>query len=202
MRQGRAEDLGHHGLGHAQHADTRGDVETEHDPQLVELPGLQGLVDVHVVARHHPFLRMGLVGRGPAFRLPSGRGQTIGKRGDHHDNEINHSHGEERLGDTDGAGAYQVNALRSGYHHVRHFIDADDDDFPQLPADFRKAPARAGDQFEIGHRAQVFGRPVEILDEKLLQGRADHGAAAETHDRHARGHAAPVREPADQGADR
>ena len=32
MRQGRTEDLGHHGLGHAQHADTGGDVKTEDDP--------------------------------------------------------------------------------------------------------------------------------------------------------------------------
>ena len=202
MRQGCAEDLGHHGLGHAQHADTRGDVETEHDPQLVELPRLQGLIDVHVVAGHHPLLRVRLVRGSPALRLPARGGQPVGECRDHHDDEINHAHGEERLGDTDRAGAHQVNALRSRNHHLRHLVGADDDHFAQFSADFREAPACPGNQVELGYRPQVFRRPVEILDKILLQGRADHGAAAETHDRHARGHAAPVREPADQCADR
>lgn len=45
-------------------------------------------------------------------------------------------------------------------------------------------------------------RRLEIVHQPVSQGRANHGAAAEAHDRHAGGHAATIREPFDQGGDR
>ena len=46
------------------------------------------------------------------------------------------------------------------------------------------------------------GRGLEVVDQQIGQRRADHGAAAEAHDRHAGRHAAAVREPFDQRRDR
>ena len=44
-------------------------------------------------------------------------------------------------------------------------------------------------------------RPLEVVDEDVGQRGADHRAAAEAHDGHARGHATPIRKPLDQGRD-
>ena len=56
-RQRRAEDLGHHRLRDAEHADAGRDVEAEHDPELIELRRLQRFVDVHVVRADHALAR-------------------------------------------------------------------------------------------------------------------------------------------------
>ena len=75
------------------------------------------------------------------------------------------------------------------------------------PAGRRHAIAEGADHHEHeidhAHRDEGFpdadrARGLEIVHQQVGQRRADHGAAAEAHDRHAGRHAAPVREPFDQ----
>ena len=67
--------------------------------------------------------------------------------------------------------------------------------------------AQHGDEVDGAHGEEGLahahrGRGGEVLHQHVGQRRADQGAAAESHDRHAGGHAAPVGEPLDQGGDR
>ncbi len=72
------------------------------------------------------------------------------------------------------------------------------------PAGRRNPVAERADHHEHeidhAHRDEGFpdadrGRRLEIVHQQVRQRRADHRAAAKAHDRHAGGHAAPVREP-------
>ena len=81
----------------------------------------------------------------------------------------------------------------------------------RLPASGRHAIGERTDHHEdeIDHAHGGEGLPdadrvcgLEIVDQEVRQRRADHGAAAKAHDRHAGRHAAAVREPLDEGRDR
>ena len=89
-----AEDFLQHRRGHADDADAGGDVEAEHPPDQPELRRLVRVLQMHVMLRDH---RLGFARRRPAFRPPAGRRQPIAERADHHEEEIDRAHGEERL---------------------------------------------------------------------------------------------------------
>ena len=81
----------------------------------------------------------------------------------------------------------------------------------RLPAGGRDAVAEGAadheDEVDAGHHDEGLhhadvGRRREVLHQLGRERRADHRAAAEAHDRHAGGHAAPVGKPLDQRAHR
>ncbi len=199
QRQRGAEDFRHHGLGNADHADTRRHVEAEHDPQQIELRCLERLIDVNVVVGDH------LAGRSigswwcPAGRTPAFARNPVGEgRDDHHD-QIDDAEREEGPCSPGVTGTDHIDPLLKRNGRCCHLLGACDNHFHHLAVDFRKALAAFGDQGNRSFRAQVFRRLVEQTEQIFLDRRCDHRSTAKAHDGHAGGHAAPVREPPDQG---
>src|SRR5581483_12369047 len=164
--QAGAEDFRHHRLGHAEHADARGDIETKHDPQEVELRRLHGLVDGDRMCRNQgPRALRRRVARGH----PAGRRQAIGERRDEHDDEIQAPEHEKRLRYTHAARADQVEprlAWNDHFPYVRghnlHYLA-----FAAVHEGIAYATAR--DQGEVGGLAEVCRRFVEEVDEVGLE---------------------------------
>ena len=132
---------------HADDADARGHIQTEHAPDQPELRRLPGLAEVHIPGGDHGIAR--LIGGGrPALRFPAGRRNAVSQRTGQHEHEVDDRERKKGLPDTDAIGS------------------------------------------------------SEMIHQAVGQRCADHCAAAKAHDRHAGGHAAPVREPFDQRRDR
>jgi hypothetical protein len=155
-----------------------------------------------VAGADHALRAVGRIGRRPSWRRPARCWYPVREGCDHHHDEIDDSNREKRLRDADRARADQIHAFGPGHDHVGDVVRADDDDFPHLPGQLDVATPGCSDQIDRVDGAEVVGCTIEPADQGFLQRRSDHRAAAEAHDRHAGCHAAAVREPTDQGADR
>ena len=94
QRHQRAEDVRHHGFGHADHADPGGDVEAQHNPKLPELRRGDGPVDVHIpAADQRGAIRFGR----PARRFPVRGRHPVLEGGDDHHQQIHQAQSQKGL---------------------------------------------------------------------------------------------------------
>ena len=157
---------------------------------------LERLIDVHVIARDHAG---GCRFRLPSFGFPAFPRHPVLERGEDHDAEINDPQGHEGCRSTGVAGSHDIDTCLTA--KCGGLLYGCNDNFDLARCGFGEAAAAFGHKRDGGFRAQELRRCLVEVQQPLLERRTDHRAAAKTHDRHARGHPATVREPADQGRD-
>ena len=102
---GAVEEILDHGGGLLEDADTGGDIGEEDDPEEPELRGAPGVVNGDVVAGDERGMRCGGC---PALGLPAVARDANGEDTEHHEYEIERSHGDEGVGDGRLAGGFEV----------------------------------------------------------------------------------------------
>ncbi|KAF1857804.1 hypothetical protein Lal_00041258 [Lupinus albus] len=138
--EGAAEDFLQHRRGERQHADTRRDVQAEHQPDHPELEGLVRVPQVDVPGGDHR-VRGGSGGR-PPFRLPAGRGHAVAEGAGHHEQQVARAHHGERLPDAGRIGGTEGLDEHVGERRADHRAAAEP--MIAMPVAMPRRPARAG----------------------------------------------------------
>ncbi len=126
--------------------------------------------------------------RGSQFR----RRDPIAERRSGHHQEVDQAEGDEGLGDAGRSRADHVDALGQTPGKPSKIVAAHRHDFDHFAADAREPPTCFGDDLHRSRRTQIVRRPEEDIDQRRLERRPQHRAAAEAHDREPRGHALAV----------
>ena len=167
---------------------------------MIELAGLQRLVNVYIVLGDHLLAGFAFVRRHPAFRRPVRRRHAISESGKGHHEKVDHAKCEEGLRHADRTGTHHIDAFGPGHDHLGDVIRAHNYHFNHLSCLLDKTLAAFGDELHLIDRAEIVRGLIIELEEEVLERRTDHRAPTKAHDGHAGGHPATVREPSNQGA--